>query len=35
VHELATLRTDIKITALKIDGRYLMPASWMAMTKGE
>ncbi len=27
VQELATLMTEIKITALKIDGRALMPAS--------
>ena len=27
VHELATLKTEIKITALKIDGRALIPAS--------
>ena len=35
VHELATLRTEIKITALKIEGRTLIPANWMAMTKGD
>lgn len=35
VHELATLRTEIRMTALKMEGRTLMPASWMAMTKGE
>jgi hypothetical protein len=35
VHEFATLMTEIKMTALKMDGRALMPASWIAMTKGE
>ena len=35
VHELATLITEIKIMALKIDGSALMPASSIAMTKGE
>ena len=35
VQELATLMTEIKMTALKIEGRTLMPASWIAMTKGE
>lgn len=35
VHELATLKTAIKMTALKIEGRTSMPASLMAMTKGE
>jgi hypothetical protein len=27
--------TAIRMTALKMDGRTLMPASWIAMTKGE
>lgn len=35
VHELATLITEIKIMALKMDGSALMPASSIAMTKGE
>jgi hypothetical protein len=35
VQELATLMTAIKMTALKIEGRTLIPASSMAMTKGE
>lgn len=35
VHELATLITEIRMTALKTEGRALMPASSMAMTKGE
>ena len=35
VQELATLMTEIKMTALKIEGRYWMPASSMATTKGE
>lgn len=35
VHELATLRTDMVMTALKTDGRPLTPASWIASTKGE
>jgi hypothetical protein len=35
VHELATLITEIKIIALKIDGSALMPAVSIAMTKGE
>lgn len=35
VQEFATLRTAIKMTALKIDGRTLIPASWIAMTKGD
>jgi hypothetical protein len=35
VQEFATLMTAMRMTALKIDGRTLIPASWMAMTKGE
>lgn len=35
VHEFATLMTEIKMTALKTDGRALTPASWIARTKGE
>lgn len=35
VHELATEMTAIRMTALKMEGSALMPASWMAMTKGE
>lgn len=35
VHELATLRTDIVMTALKTEGSPLTPASWIASTKGE
>ncbi len=35
VQEFATLMTAIKITALKTDGSALMPASWIAMTKGD
>ena len=35
MHELATLITEIKIMALNIEGSALMPASSMAITKGE
>lgn len=35
MQELATLMTEIKIMALKMDGKTLIPASWIAMTKGE
>lgn len=35
VQALATLMTAIRMTALKIDGRTLIPASWIAITKGE
>lgn len=35
VHEFATLRTEMAITALKMEGRILTPASWMASTNGE
>jgi hypothetical protein len=35
VQEFATLMTAINMTALKMEGRTLMPASWIAMTKGE
>lgn len=35
VHELATLSTETVMIALKIDGRTLILASLMAMTKGE
>jgi len=35
VQELATLITEIVITALKTDGRPWMPAVWIAMTNGE
>jgi hypothetical protein len=35
VQELATLMTAMRITALKMDGSTLIPASWIAMTKGE
>ena len=35
VHEFATLMTAIKIIALKMDGKALIPASWIAMTNGD
>lgn len=35
VHEFATLRTEMVMTALKTEGRPLTPAIWMASTKGE
>lgn len=35
VHEFATLRTDMVMTALKTEGRPLTPAIWIASTKGE
>jgi hypothetical protein len=35
VHELATLITEIKIMALNIEGSALIPASSIAITKGE
>lgn len=35
VQEFATDRTAMVIQALKMEGRALMPAIWMAMTKGE
>lgn len=35
VQEFATLMTEIRITALKIDGSAGIPASTMAITKGE
>ena len=35
VHELATLMTEIVIMTLKIEGRALMPANLIAITKGE
>jgi hypothetical protein len=34
VHELATLREEMRTTALMIEGKTLMPAFWMANTKG-
>lgn len=35
VQELATLMTAMRMTAFIIEGRTLIPASWMAITKGE
>jgi hypothetical protein len=35
VQALATLMTAMRMTALKMDGRTLIPASWIAITKGE
>jgi hypothetical protein len=35
VQEFATLITEIRIMALKMDGRALTPASSIAMTNGE
>ena len=35
VHELATLITEMVMMALKMDGRTLIPARLIAMTKGE
>jgi len=35
VQELATERTERVMTALKIEGRALIPASWKDKTKGE
>ena len=35
MQEFATLMTEIVITALKTEGRPLIPAAWMDRTNGE